>query len=151
MMEKQVPMCLKSIKMVKIVYDKVLNSGAVGDRNIDENTIFAIHSMTKTVTTVAAMILHEKGLFQLDDPLHKYLPEFKEVKCKGSEGIYNCENKIKVVDILTHRSGYIYYLDNGDNWLTGTHNNLYPSYINCLLYTSPSPRDRTRSRMPSSA
>ena len=69
----------KVYKDGEIVYDKVLNSGAVGDRNIDENTIFAIHSMTKTVTTVAAMILHEKGMFQLDDPLHKYLPEFKEV------------------------------------------------------------------------
>ena len=103
----------KVYKDGEIVYDKVLNSGAVGDRNIDENTIFAIHSMTKTVTTVAAMILHEKGMFQLDDPLHKYLPEFKDVKCKGSEGIYDCENEIKVVDILTHRSGYIYYLDNG--------------------------------------
>ncbi|WDT36782.1 hypothetical protein PVA38_11070 [Streptococcus pneumoniae D39] len=30
-------------------------------------------------------------------------------------------------------------------------NNYEPQYINCLLYTSPSPRDRTRSRMPSSA
>ena len=84
----------KVYKDGEIVYDKVLNSGAVGDRNIDENTIFAIHSMTKTVTTVAAMILHEKGMFQLDDPLHKYLPEFKEVKCKCSEGIYDCENEI---------------------------------------------------------
>ena len=126
----------KVYKDGEIVYDKVLNSGAVGDRNIDENTIFAIHSMTKTVTTVAAMILHEKGMFELDDPLHKYLPEFKEVKCKGSEGIYDCENEIKVVDILTHRSGYIYYLDNGDNWLTGTHNSLYPSYINTSRFNN---------------
>jgi len=126
----------KVYKDGEIVYNKVLNSGAVGDRNIDENTIFAIHSMTKTVTTVAAMILHEKGMFQLDDPLHKYLPEFKEVKCKGSEGIYDCENEIKVVDILTHRSGYIYYLDNGDNWLTGTHNSLYPSYINTSRFNN---------------
>ena len=82
------------------------------------------------------MILHEKGMFQLDDPLHKYLPEFKDVKCKGSEGIYDCENEIKVVDILTHRSGYIYYLDNGDNWLTGTHNSLYPSYINTSRFNN---------------
>ena len=41
-----------------------------------------------------------------------------------------------MVDILTHRSGYIYYLDNGDNWLTGTHNSLYPSYINTSRFNN---------------
>ena len=71
-----------------IVYNKVINSNTKGDKDIDENTIFAIHSMTKTVTTVATMILHEKELFSLEDPLHKYLPEFKDIKCKGVNGVY---------------------------------------------------------------
>ena len=44
----------------EIVYNEIVNSGAVGDADIDENTIFAIHSMSKTVTTVAMMILLEK-------------------------------------------------------------------------------------------
>ena len=126
----------KVYKDGEIVYDKVLNSGALGDRDINENTIFAIHSMTKTVTTVATMILHEKGLFQLDDPVHKYMPEFKQIQCKGPEGVYNCKNELKVVDLLTHRSGYVYYLDNGENWLTGTHRSLYPSYINTSRFSN---------------
>ena len=57
----------------EIVYNEIVNSGAVGDADIDENTIFAIHSMTKTVTTVAMMILLEQNLYQLDDELSKYL------------------------------------------------------------------------------
>ena len=44
-------------KSGEIVYNKAVNSGAVGDADISDSTIFAIHSMTKTVTTVAMMIL----------------------------------------------------------------------------------------------
>ena len=119
-----------------IVYEKIINSNAKGDKDIDENTIFAIHSMTKTVTTVATMILHEKELFELEDPLYKYLPEFENIKCKGTEGVYPCKNPLKIVDLLTHRSGYVYYLENGENWLTGTHKSLYPKYINTSRFNN---------------
>ncbi len=74
----------------EIVYNEIVNSGAVGDADIDENTIFAIHSMTKTVTTVAMMILLEQNLYQLDDELSKYLPEYSNVKCKVADGVYPC-------------------------------------------------------------
>ena len=114
----------------RTIYEQIVNSGLPGDRHIDENTVFAIHSMTKTVTTVAAMILFDRGLFDLEDNLHEYLPEFKDVNCKGPEGVYPCKNKIKVIDLMTHRSGYLYYADNGDYWLTSTHRQLYPKYIN---------------------
>ena len=92
--------------------------------------------MTKTVTTVATMILHEKELFNLEDPLHKYLPEFENINCKGAAGIYPCKNTIKIIDLLTHRSGYVYYLENGENWLTGTHKSLYPAYVNTSRFNN---------------
>ena len=114
----------------EIVYNEIVNSGEIGDADIDENTIFAIHSMTKTVTTVAMMILLEKKMYQLDDDLSKYLPEYLNVNCKGSDGIYPCKNKIKVIDLLTHRSGYTYYAKNGSNWLFNLHTDLVPDYIN---------------------
>lgn len=126
----------KVYKDGEILYDNIINSNAVGDKDIDEETIFAIHSMTKTVTTVATMILHEKGSFELDDPLHNYLPEFKDINCKGPEGIYPCDNELKIIHLLTHRSGYVYYLENGENWLTATHKNLYPAYINTSRFTN---------------
>ena len=127
----------KVYKDGEIVYDEIKNSGALGDKDIDENTIFAIHSMTKAVTTIGMMIMYEKGLFQFDDLLSNYLPEFKEIKCKGPNGIYKCKNELKIIDLLTHRSGYIYYLDDGENWLTGTDKSLYPSsYVNSYKYTN---------------
>jgi len=44
--------------------------------------------------------------------------------------VYPCKNKIKVVDLLTHRSGYTYYARNGSNWLFNLHTDLVPDYIN---------------------
>ena len=120
----------------EIIYNEIVNSGAIGDSDINQNTIFAIHSMSKTVTTVAMMILHERNLFELDDNLSKYLPEYENIQCKGSEGIYPCNNKIKVVDLLTHRSGYTYYAKSGLNWLTTTHTDLYPDYINTSRFNN---------------
>jgi CubicO group peptidase (beta-lactamase class C family) len=114
----------------KIIYNEIVNSGAVGDADITENTIFAIHSMSKTVTTVAMMILLDREMFDLNDQLSKYLPEFENMNCKGSDGVYPCENKIKVIDLLTHRSGFTYYAKNGANWLASTHTDLYPDFIN---------------------
>ena len=86
--------------------------------------------MSKTVTTVAMMILLENNLYSLDDNLSEYLPEYENVNCKGPEGVYPCQNKIKVIDLLTHRSGYTYYARNGANWLFNLHTDLFPDYIN---------------------
>ena len=120
----------------KIIYNEIVNSSAVGDADITENTIFAIHSMSKTVTTVAMMILLDREMFDLNDQLSKYLPEFENMNCKGSDGVYPCENKIKVIDLLTHRSGFTYYAKNGANWLASTHTDLYPDFINTSRFNN---------------
>ena len=44
------------------------------------DAMFRICSMSKPITTVAAMMLYEEGKFLLDDPVSKYLPEFKDAK-----------------------------------------------------------------------
>ena len=46
----------------EIIYNNISNSGALGDKDIDANTIFPIWSMSKTVTTVAMMILLDQGM-----------------------------------------------------------------------------------------
>ena len=83
----------------EIVYNNIANSGALGDKDIDENTIFPIWSMTKTVTTVAMMILLEEGKYKLNDNLSDYLPEYGDIKCKGPDGVYPCEEKLKVITL----------------------------------------------------
>ena len=98
-----------------IVYKEVVNSGKLGDKDITNKTIFPIWSMSKPITTVAMMILLDRGLYKLDDNLAKYLPEYENIKCKGEDGVYPCKNKIRVIDLLTHRSGYQYYTFDGKN------------------------------------
>ena len=69
-------------------------------------SIFRIYSMTKSVTAVAAMILHEDGRFQLDDPVSKYLPAFADVIVRTSDGgARKPARAITVRDLLLHTSG----------------------------------------------
>jgi len=65
---------------------EVVHFEAQGRRFVEEDapmtrdTIFRIASMTKPIASVALMMLHEEGRFQLRDPLSKYLPAFREMK-----------------------------------------------------------------------
>ena len=82
-------------------------------KKIEKNTIFRIYSMTKPVTSVALMQLFEKGLFQLADPVGKFLPEFRKSSVFQS-GSYpnfmtsNPDREITVRDLLSHTSGLTY-------------------------------------------
>src|SRR5215510_10924450 len=44
------------------------------------DTIFRIYSMTKPVTSVALMMLYERGVFSLSDPVHRYIPEWANLR-----------------------------------------------------------------------
>lgn len=94
----------------EVVYNETVNSNKEGDKKINEETIFPIWSMSKPITIVAMMALHEKGLINFDDNVSKYIPEFSEIKCKDENGdVYRCENDLKILHLMTHRSGYTYY------------------------------------------
>ena len=45
-----------------------------------EDTLFRIYSMTKPITSVALMMLFEEGHFQLTDPVHRFIPEWRELR-----------------------------------------------------------------------
>jgi CubicO group peptidase (beta-lactamase class C family) len=71
-----------------------------------ERSLFRIYSMTKPVTAVAAMMLHDEGRFNLDDPVSKYLPEFKQAKVANADGTTRAPaREITVQDLLLHTSG----------------------------------------------
>ena len=94
----------------EVVYNETVNSKKEGDKEVNEETIFPIWSMSKPITIVAMMTLHEKGLINFDDDVSKYIPEFSEIKCKDENGdVYRCENDLKILHLMTHRSGYTYY------------------------------------------
>ena len=94
----------------EVVYNETVNSIKEGDKEINEETIFPIWSMSKPITIVAMMTLYEKGLINFDDNVSKYIPEFSELQCKDEKGeVYSCENDLKILHLMTHRSGYTYY------------------------------------------
>ena len=96
----------------EIIYKQVVNSEKKGDKNINDETIFPVWSMSKPITTVAMMTLFEDGLIDFNDNVSDYIPSFENIKCKGKvDQIYKCENSLKIIHLMTHRSGYKYY-----NW-----------------------------------
>ncbi len=77
------------------------------------DTIFRIASMTKPVTSVAVMMLWEEGKFLLNDPVSKFIPEFKDVKVLPAESEPGGEptqakRPITIRHLLTHTSGLSY-------------------------------------------
>jgi CubicO group peptidase (beta-lactamase class C family) len=85
-----------------------------GKQPMRPDTIFRIASMSKPVTSVAVMILLEEGRLRLDDPLSKFIPEFKgaQVAVPGKEGeeskLVKATREITLRDLLTHRAGIGY-------------------------------------------
>jgi len=80
---------------------------------MQRDTIFRIASMTKPVTTAAALMLMEEGKLKLDDPITKWAPEFADMRVlKDAQGpvedTYPSPRDITVEDLMTHRSGLAY-------------------------------------------
>jgi CubicO group peptidase (beta-lactamase class C family) len=76
---------------------------------IEFNTIFRIYSMTKPITSVAFMMLFERGLVRLEDPVSKYIPQFKQVKVYGKDGkLIDLVREITIHDLLIHTAGLSY-------------------------------------------
>lgn len=87
------------------------------------DSIFRICSMSKPITSVAVMMLYEEGRFLLEDPISKYLPEFKDPKvlvkpANGPPYTIPATHEITIRDLLRHTSGLTY------NW----NENLGPLY-----------------------
>ena len=84
---------------------------------MEKDTIFRIYSMSKVITSVAVMTLHEEGRIKLDDPVAKYLPALKAAKVfKGGTAaapfLAPARTPITIKHLLTHTSGFIYGFGN---------------------------------------
>jgi CubicO group peptidase (beta-lactamase class C family) len=82
------------------------------------DTIFRIYSMTKPITSVALMMLLERGLVRLTDPVSRYIPAFGKVKVLAKDGnLIDLKRPITIHDLLRHTAGMSYngyYEDTGD-------------------------------------
>ena len=80
---------------------------------MSEDTILRFYSMTKPITSVALMTLHERGLFSLDDPVHRFIPEWRDLRVwtGGSHPLFATEparRAMTIRDLLMHTSGLTY-------------------------------------------
>src|SRR6185436_9126891 len=92
-------------------HGKTIYLEAVGVQDLEtrapmtERSVFRIYSMTKPVTAVAAMMLHDEGKFHLDDLVAKYLPEFRDVMVSTPAGRRRPAREVTVEDLLLHTAG----------------------------------------------
>lgn len=98
---------------------EILHAGGVGYRNIElklpikRNSLFRIASMTKPITSTAALMLLDEGRFELSDPISRWAPEFSRTSVLRSSSAEvdqtePAERLITFEDLLTHRSGLTY-------------------------------------------
>jgi CubicO group peptidase (beta-lactamase class C family) len=82
-------------------------------KEMADDTIFRIYSMTKPITSVALMTLYERGYFQLNDPVHRFVPEWRDqrvwVSGEGSAMATEKPNRpVSMRDMLCHTGGITY-------------------------------------------
>ena len=93
---------------------KIVHFEQVGKLDLDthsalrEDSLFRIYSMTKPITTTAAMILYEEGKLQLDDPVEKYLPAFKNKKVLVDGELIDATHAITIRELMSHTAGLTY-------------------------------------------
>ena len=98
---------------------KVIQAAGVGWMDIESrrvmgrDTLFRIASMTKPITSTAALMLFDEGRFALNDPITRWAPEFSQMRVlRSSTGMLHqadpAERLITFEDLLTHRSGLTY-------------------------------------------
>ncbi|MFC3417519.1 serine hydrolase domain-containing protein [Algoriphagus hitonicola] len=110
------------VKDGKVIYHEAKGMADVkSGRKMEKNSIFRIASQTKAITSTAIMILWEEGHFRLDDPVSKFIPEFKSPQVltgfRFSDTTFStkpADKEITIRHLLTHTSGLGYGVIDGD-------------------------------------
>jgi CubicO group peptidase (beta-lactamase class C family) len=100
----------------KIVYRKAVGYSDVAAKTLmHEDAIVRIASQTKAITSIGLMLLYDEGKFQLDDPISKYLPAFKNPKVlatfNAKDSTYTtvpARGEVTIRQLFTHTSGIGY-------------------------------------------
>jgi CubicO group peptidase (beta-lactamase class C family) len=88
------------------------------------DTIFRLYSMSKSITTAAALTLYEARKLKLDDPVSKYIPSFANLKVATLDGLRPPARPMTIRDLMLHTSGLTY--GSGPEALTNGWNRLKP-------------------------
>mgnify|MGYP005749841379 CR=1 FL=1 len=121
--QEQVPgLVAMVVKNGQVIYHSAKGFADVeSGKEMEKNSIFRIASQTKAITATAVMILWEEGKFRLDDPISKFIPEFKNPQVlntfRYADTTYSTKPSSKEITIrhlLTHTSGLGYGEIDGD-------------------------------------
>ena len=75
------------------------------------NERYNLYSCSKPITVTAALMLHEEGLYRLDDPLYAVLPEFRHMTVQDGDGVREAKNPIRMRDLFAMTAGFSYDLN----------------------------------------
>lgn len=105
----------------RIVHAKAFGARELGGEPMPFDAIFRIRSETKPVTGVAMMILYEQGLWKLDDPISKYVPEFANLRiasgvdAAGQPILTPLSRPPTMRELMTHTAGFAYGIADDPN------------------------------------
>lgn len=100
--------------------NKIVHFNSVGYKNLEtkspmtKDSIFRIYSMSKPITGVALMILHDEGKFRLSDPVDMYIPEFTDMQVHtglGADGkmlVEPAQHRMTIRELMNHTAGIAY-------------------------------------------
>ncbi|MET0295244.1 MAG: serine hydrolase domain-containing protein [Phenylobacterium sp.] len=102
----------------EVVHESVLGLADMErGRGLEADALYRIYSMTKPITSIALMMLVEEGRIALDDPVDRWIPEWKNLGVYVAGGLDGwltkpCDRPMQVVDLMRHTSGLTYFLQN---------------------------------------
>ncbi len=112
---------LQITRQGQLVHQSVLGKASLETgAPMTEDSIVRIYSMTKPITSVAFMMLVEEGLVALEDPVTRFIPEWRDlgVYVSGLPGAFQTrptDSPMRMIDLLRHTSGLTYGFQNRTN------------------------------------
>lgn len=95
----------------EIYYAQAGMADIAAGKPISRDSLFRLYSMTKPITSAAVMLLMERGIVDLLDPIAKYIPSFTEMTVAGEAGDVKAQRQVTVKDCLSMTSGLVYNCD----------------------------------------
>ena len=90
------------------VAEPIVHGSLTADQPMRADAIFRLYSMTKAVTTAAALTLVEEGRMGLDDPIGKHVPELKDLQVRAGDALRPPARPPTVKDLMLHTAGFTY-------------------------------------------
>ncbi len=110
----------------KVVFDRAYGMmDREANKPMKTDTIVRIYSMTKAITTAAALMLCEESKLDVNDPVSKYLPELNDVQVAIGDELKPATHVITIADLMRHTAGYSY---------GGTGNKLHDEKFSALKF-----------------